>query len=99
MGAVACAHSTSSEVSSAQTLWPSWSVPLFGGGGVGGGDPCTLRMLNAGIPLVQVTPVSPHMCCRPNWVSKLLRSDAMVDEPNESTSAIVLPAPLLVRLA
>src|SRR5438132_1116464 len=47
-GAVACAHSTSSDTSRAQPLRASRPVPLLGGGGTGAGDPCTFRTLNHG---------------------------------------------------
>src|SRR5207247_252699 len=92
-GAVACAHSMSSDTSSAQRLCASCPVPLLGGGGTGDGDPCTFRTLNQGIPVVQVTPVSPHRCGSPNALLNTLRSLAAVDEPNESTIAMVLPRP------
>src|SRR4029077_14508208 len=93
-GAMACAHSTSNETSTAHRLWFSCPVPLLGGGGLGGGDPWTCRMVKVGIPAVQVPPASPQRCGRPNWVLKLFKSLAIVALPNESITAIVFPLPV-----
>src|SRR5438445_12666777 len=93
-GAIECAHSTSSETSSAQRLCASWPVPLLvGGGGVAGGLPWILKVSKVGMPGLHATPVSPHMCGRPNCVLKLFRSLRMVALPNESTITIVWPWP------
>jgi len=43
-------------------------------------------------------PVSPQRCGRPNASLKTPRSWRIVDAPNESTTAIVRPWPLLPRL-
>src|SRR6266849_3347480 len=74
IGAVACAHSTSRETSRAQRLRTSWPVPLFGGGGLGDGDPWTSRILKVGTPDEQLTAgVSPHICGRPKALLKTLK--------------------------
>ncbi len=71
-----------------------WPVPwLFGGGALTWVVPFQKTCWNVGMPAAQVTPGSPHMCCRPIWVSKLPRSDAMFGLPNESMMAIVMPCP------
>src|SRR5262249_41475450 len=86
---IACAHSTSSEVSIDQPLRSCW-WPLPVSFGLG---PFSFRMLNVGIPGSQVTLDSPHMGGRPNSVSNTFRSSAIVELPNESTTAIVKPVP------
>ena len=99
-GAVACAHSTSSETSRSQRLCASSPVPLLGGGGTGGGPPWIRTMSKRGEVVDEqladgsFAPVSPHRCGRPKAVLKTARSSRMVEEPNESTTAIVLPWPL-----
>ena len=98
-GAVACAHSTSSATSRSQRLWYSSPVPLFGGGGVGDGQPWKQTMSNRGdvvdeqLPAGVLGPVSPHRCGRPKAVLNAARSWRIVDAPNESTIAIVFPRP------
>src|SRR5438094_5162149 len=96
-GAVACAHSTSSATSRSQRLWFSSPVPLLGGGGVGGGQPCTQTMskrgdtVDAQLADGSLGPLSPQRCGSPKAVLKMPRSDRMVEAPNESTTTIVLP--------
>src|SRR5690349_448836 len=98
-GAVACAHSTSSATSSAHRLCASCPVPLFGGGGVGEGQPWKQTMSNRGDCDAEqfadgsLGPVSPHMCGSPNALLNTPRSCLIVEAPNESTIAIVLPCP------
>ncbi len=65
--------STSSETSIDQAALFSWPVPLPGCCTVAG-VPWMLIRLNVGMPAVQVTPSSPHMCGRPNAVSNTFRS-------------------------
>src|SRR5947207_12956159 len=97
-GAIECAHSTSSETSSAQALWFSMPVPLLlGGGAFVGGLPWSASVSKVGMPAVQVTPASPHLCCSPNAVSNTFRSLRMVSLPNESTITIVCPRPVTPR--
>ena len=100
-GAVACAHSTSSATSRSQRLWFSWPVPLFGGGGTGGGPPWIWMMSKRGdaldgqLPEGSLGPLSPQRWGRPKAVLKTPRSSRMVEAPKESTTAIVFPWPRL----
>ena len=69
-------------------------APLLGGGGaLTWVLPFQYTCWNVGIPAVQVTPGSPHMCGRSIWVSKFPRSEAMLGLPNESMMAMVMPCP------
>src|SRR3989440_535237 len=96
-GAVACAHSTSRATSRSQRLWLSWPVPLFGGGGTGGGPPWIWMMSKRGdaldgqLPEGSLGPLSPQRWGRPKAVLKTPRSSRMVEAPKESTTAIVFP--------
>ena len=83
-------------VSSAQALRackPGFLAPA--GGAFTWVLPSQKTWVNVGVPAAQLAPGSPHMCGRPNWVSKLARSEAMFGLPNESIIATVTPWPWL----
>src|SRR5690348_5332802 len=94
IGAIVCAHSTSSAVSRAQRLRFCRPVPLLPeGGALTIVFPLKYTCWNVGVPAEQPTFGSPHMCGRPIWVLNTFRSDAMFGLPKESMIAMVTPCP------
>src|SRR5215472_519372 len=102
-GAVACAHSTSSATSSDQRLPASWPNELFSGGTWAVRHPSGQMMSKRGLTFDAQLPdgssaavvLEPHRTGRPNCVLKLYKSCRIVEAPNASTIAIVLPWPWL----